>query len=331
MQPLQSEDILDAVQETVRSPTRSHGFDIVFSILMVGVLVALVGTWLLGAGPLKQSAVQYLGSLLLLALSMAILAIFERRFPAGPNKPIVNWGLNLKLAVIFYFALTVGRTVGTEIASVLRRHFDIGWIDLRFADGRGVWGWIGAFFLFVLIIDFFYYWNHRLQHTLPFLWQQHKVHHMDENMNVSTKARTDWGETFLTFTSAVPIAIIFKLDTPEAGLFALALAFTNELWLVFAHSNIKLHMGMVSLLLVGPQEHRIHHSRLLKHRHKNFAAYFPIWDIIFGTYYHPHRDDFPPTGVDEDPDVKSVGEAMAIPFKGWMKMFRDGRLRAAGQ
>ena len=44
--------------------------------------------------------------------------------------------------------------------------------------------------------------------------------------------------------------------------------------------------------------HRIHHSRLAGDRDKNFAAYFPIWDVIFGTYRAPVNDQFPPSGVE---------------------------------
>ena len=33
-----------------------------------------------------------------------------------------------------------------------------------------------------------------------------------------------------------------------------------------------------------------------------FAAYFPILDILFGTYRAPHKDEYPATGV-TDPVV----------------------------
>jgi hypothetical protein len=37
---------------------------------------------------------------------------------------------------------------------------------------------------------------------------------------------------------------------------------------------------------------------------KNFVAFFPIWDILFGTYYHPARDEFPPTGVEGEKEIQ---------------------------
>jgi len=30
---------------------------------------------------------------------------------------------------------------------------------------------------------------------------------------------------------------------------------------------------------------------------KNFAAFFPVIDILFGTYYRPRRDEYPRTGI----------------------------------
>jgi sterol desaturase/sphingolipid hydroxylase (fatty acid hydroxylase superfamily) len=36
-------------------------------------------------------------------------------------------------------------------------------------------------------------------------------------------------------------------------------------------------------LLTSPQYHRIHHSLKPAHFDKNFAAWFPLWDILFRT------------------------------------------------
>ena len=84
-------------------------------------------------------------------------------------------------------------------------------------------------------------------------------------------------------------------------------------------------MWQASPLMVGPQTHRIHHSRLLQHHNRNFGVYFMLWDILFGTYYHPSRAEFPPTGVDGESDVRSVREVLTLPYRGWWDMFRDWR------
>jgi sterol desaturase/sphingolipid hydroxylase (fatty acid hydroxylase superfamily) len=64
-------------------------------------------------------------------------------------------------------------------------------------------------------------------------------------------------------------------------------------WTFLIHANLKLSLGPLSWLVDGPQVHRIHHSQLPQHFDRNFAAFFPIWDVLFGTYYHPARGEFP--------------------------------------
>jgi sterol desaturase/sphingolipid hydroxylase (fatty acid hydroxylase superfamily) len=65
----------------------------------------------------------------------------------------------------------------------------------------------------------------------------------------------------------------------------------------FYHSNIKTHLGILRYVMVTPQSHRIHHSRLRAHRDKNFGAIFSLWDHLFGTQYRRY-DEYPETGLD---------------------------------
>jgi sterol desaturase/sphingolipid hydroxylase (fatty acid hydroxylase superfamily) len=80
------------------------------------------------------------------------------------------------------------------------------------------------------------------------------------------------------------------------------------------------------VLWCGPQIHRIHHSVLPQHRDKNYAVWFPLWDVLFGTYYHPARDEFPPTGVKGETEIKSLWEAETYTLRQWWKFLR-GRAR----
>ena len=75
---------------------------------------------------------------------------------------------------------------------------------------------------------------------------------------------------------------------------------------------------MIVLVITGPQYHRIHHSFQLEHLDKNFAAFFPIWDILFGTYYHPGKDEFPSTGLLSGETYSNLWLASTLPFREWM-------------
>jgi len=86
---------------------------------------------------------------------------------------------------------------------------------------------------------------------------------------------------------------------------------------MFNHANIRVGFGRMSWLLTSPQMHRVHHSRLPEHQNKNYASVFSILDVLFGTYYHPRRDEFPPTGVPGERDVRTFGEALTLPFREW--------------
>jgi sterol desaturase/sphingolipid hydroxylase (fatty acid hydroxylase superfamily) len=139
---------------------------------------------------------------------------------------------------------------------------------------------------------------------------------MDEGINVSTNLRHHWIEDLARIpTIVIPMALLFDLSPRSGG--AAGMVFAG--WTYFFHSNLRLHLGRFSWVLNAPQTHRIHHSRLSEHYDKNFAAFFPIWDVIFGTYFHPRRGEFPPTGVPDEPPVSNVWDAAALPFRTWRR------------
>lgn len=171
----------------------------------------------------------------------------------------------------------------------------------------------------------------RFQHMSSVLWQQHKVHHMDEQLNAITTGRQNWLEEFFRIPIiALPLTILFKFDKTDPfslGLVGAAVGLALGSWGYFIHANLKLHLGFLSRWFAGPQVHRVHHSRLPQHRDRNFAAFFPLWDVLFGTYFAPARDEFPPTGVDGEKEFRSLGEATILPFREWSRMYRAWRLR----
>jgi hypothetical protein len=86
---------------------------------------------------------------------------------------------------------------------------------------------------------------------------------------------------------------------------------------VFIHANLRLSLGPVSPVVAGPQLHRIHHSLEPRHRDRNYAAFFPLWDVLFGSYYAPKRDEYPRTGLATGERVTSIGQALWLPFATW--------------
>lgn len=173
-------------------------------------------------------------------------------------------------------------------------------------------------FLLLVVSDFFSYWWHRSLHRFEWLWDMHVVHHSDDEMNVLTGIRAHWTAfMFELFSTVLPASIVLGPNKNE--IYALT-GFITSLSLL-SHSNIKLSLGSFSSLIVGPQFHRIHHSILPQHHDKNFAAIFPIWDVIFGTYYQPQNDEYPPTGV-LGVKLNSIWTISMYPFTQWYHKIR---------
>jgi Sterol desaturase len=285
---------------------------------------------MVGASAFSQKTVEGLKTGLMYGLPinlgmMALLTLLEFVLPAaGQRKPLKGYILILNIGLLGALAGSVlAAMVGTFVVA-LGGLLGLGWIDLRFSTGHGVGALIIAFLLSQLIWDFFYYWLHRLQHESPFLWQEHKLHHMDEQFCASTSLRQHWLDSLLLGSAVtIPMAVLFKLD-PLQGATGSSLGAT---WAAFVHANIRLHLGPVTFLLGNPQLHRIHHSRVQEHHDRNYAPFFPIWDILFGTYHHPKPDEYPLTGVHDEKEVAGFWAAATLPFREWRKMFRAWRLR----
>jgi sterol desaturase/sphingolipid hydroxylase (fatty acid hydroxylase superfamily) len=198
----------------------------------------------------------------------------------------------------------------------------VGWVgwrnifDLRIAAKDSIALSFAAMLLGALIIDFFFYWFHRLQHTSKLLWQVHLLHHTDTALSVATTQRVHFLEHVVSpvFITA-PIMILFNLSDDVIVLVAILPA----VWSYCVHMNIRIGFGRFWWLISSPQYHRIHHSIELQHRNRNFAVWFPIWDILFGSAFAPRPGEYPETGVD-GVEVSRLPEAFALPFVGWRRM-----------
>jgi sterol desaturase/sphingolipid hydroxylase (fatty acid hydroxylase superfamily) len=56
---------------------------------------------------------------------------------------------------------------------------------------------------------------------------------------------------------------------------------------LFNHGNVRLAGnidGVLRLLVVTPEMHRVHHSVIIRETNSNFGFNLPWWDRLFGTY-----------------------------------------------
>jgi sterol desaturase/sphingolipid hydroxylase (fatty acid hydroxylase superfamily) len=132
-------------------------------------------------------------------------------------------------------------------------------------------------------------------------------------MNTSTWARDHFlQEGWRSFFSVFTLGLIVDLSLKEAG----EAAFYSTVFLIglsmFYHSAIRVQLPWLDRILVTPQVHRIHHSVDAEYHNRNFADALPIFDIVFGTYYRPAREEFLATGL--GPNLPAPGSLLSAQF-----------------
>jgi sterol desaturase/sphingolipid hydroxylase (fatty acid hydroxylase superfamily) len=270
-----------------------------------------------------------------LLLSWPLFLWLEKISPVQKSTPrsnyILNWKItcsNLLLAPAFA-ALTVISTLylvsltGFPSLSVSTAKLSIGIPVLDLILQATV-----IFLTACFLGDFSYYWWHRAQHKIPWLWELHKLHHSDENLNSTTIYRSHFLEpSGQALVKGLTIGLIFDTtEAPQTALAILAGGLFPILWDYFIHANVRIDaLHRLMPFFSAPQYHWIHHSRLPQHQDKNFSIWLPMFDIAFGSYYHPRVDEYPPTGLSSGEKIETVWEAQTGPFMAWIKMFRSRR------
>lgn len=150
--------------------------------------------------------------------------------------------------------------------------------------------------LYFVVSDFIMYWLHRAYHHAP-LWRWHKLHHSATEMDWLTMARFHPFNVLLysTFVAVLMYFVGFSLEL---------IAYTaplNVFYSAFVHANWELEFPKpLNYLLASPTFHRWHHTHQKEGGNKNFAPTFPIFDVLFGTYYQPAAGTKPTTlGLDQ--------------------------------
>ena len=265
---------------------------------------------------LANSWVEVKVAMVIYGIGMAI----EQFLPAQKDQPLKDIMFNLVYTVIFVFVSAfLVRSTNWIIDPV------VAWAGgplLQFSMAELPMAELLYAFTFFVIFDFFYYWFHRFQHTSRFLWAQHKFHHSEQSLNITSGNRHHWLEGWLRiFLIMIPMQFLVELKPGALGM----IWATFLLWGYFIHMNLRLNLGPLTPVLAGPQLHRIHHSKLPQHQDKNFAAFFPLYDVVFGTYWRPGKDEYPETGLISGQNMNNLRDANFGPFMDWKNMLLPGK------
>lgn len=145
--------------------------------------------------------------------------------------------------------------------------------------------------LFV-VSDFTRYWTHRFLHTIPFLWEFHKIHHSAKVLTPITFYRVHPIENLLFgLRYSLSIGLVTGVFIYFFGAMIDVYAILGVNVFVFAfsligsnlrHSHVAFsYSKFLERFFISPKQHQIHHSK--KHFDKNYGGYLAIWDWAFGT------------------------------------------------
>jgi sterol desaturase/sphingolipid hydroxylase (fatty acid hydroxylase superfamily) len=131
--------------------------------------------------------------------------------------------------------------------------------------------------------DLVTYWVHRAFHQVPWLWNFHAIHHSSRELDWLAGSRMHLVDALVTRSLAfVPI---FILGFSQEALVAYV-AFVS-FHAVYIHSNTRWRFPLVRWLIATPEFHHWHHTSDEEGIDKNFAAFLPLWDRLFGTAHMP--------------------------------------------
>ncbi|KAL3454421.1 hypothetical protein BJX65DRAFT_315666 [Aspergillus insuetus] len=147
--------------------------------------------------------------------------------------------------------------------------------------------------IYGIIIDFWFYWYHRLMHEVDGLWKYHRRHHLTKHPNPLLTIYADHGQGIFDI-AVIPLMAFF---TMKASGFPMGFYewYVCSQYIMFAeiagHSGLRIHAASPSpltfLLRVFDAElviedHDLHHRRGWKSSY-NYGKQTRLWDKVFGT------------------------------------------------
>jgi sterol desaturase/sphingolipid hydroxylase (fatty acid hydroxylase superfamily) len=139
--------------------------------------------------------------------------------------------------------------------------------------------------IFLVGEDIIMYWSHRWFHGRT-MWKYHAVHHSTEELEWISAARFHPVNLFLG-SIAADVTMLMIGISPNVLIVLGPLTIAHS---AFVHANLDWRLGPFKYVIAGPVFHRWHHTAAERGGEKNFAATFPILDVIFGTFYMPEGE-----------------------------------------
>lgn len=250
-----------------------------------------------------MDGVDPLGLLIGLALLGLVFAGLEGRFRSGSGPawfrrpdlrtdlaywfftPLVSRGAARAAVALALFAavwLGGGSLAALREAFAAGRMPDFGWAPL--AVRLRALPFAAQLALGLLVADFLSYWMHRAFHRGR-LWSFHAVHHSSPRLDWLSSVRLHpVNQAAMRVMQALPLLFLGF----EPAVFAVVAPLLT-FYAIFLHANVPWRLGPLRFAIATPRFHRWHHTSEVEGMDKNFAGLFPLFDLLFGTYWMPEQ------------------------------------------
>jgi sterol desaturase/sphingolipid hydroxylase (fatty acid hydroxylase superfamily) len=183
--------------------------------------------------------------------------------------------------------------------------------------------WIEAA-MTIALLDLVSYGWHRANHSMPFLWRFHRVHHSDARFTVSTGLRFHPGELL----ASLPIRLVAIALVGAAPMSVLAYESFFAAANLFEHGDISIPPAWerwAGSVLVLPAHHRRHHSQAPADLARNFGTIFILWDRCLGTFRAAASAERVEVGLPGGESCDEIGRALWMPLEAVSLPLANGR------
>ena len=183
------------------------------------------------------------------------------------------------------------------------------------------WYWFTLF----LLIDFQFYWLHRLEHFCRVFWAAHVTHHSAEHMNLTVGFRASLMRPLYDFVFFLPLPLLGFRPIEILLMYSIA-----QIWAVFVHTEVIRKLGWLEFVFVTPSHHRVHHASNPKYIDRNMGMVLIIWDRLFGTFQRElTAEEYEPIRYGLSKPLKDEGLYTVI-FHVWINIWKDVKKKDIG-
>ena len=175
----------------------------------------------------------------------------------------------------------------------------------------------GYWFILFILVDFAFYFEHRIDHYCRLFWAVHVTHHSSEEFNLTTGFRSSVFQPVYRFIYLTPIALLGF--TPLDIVFMYS---ATQTYGILVHTQyINKMPRWFETFFVSPSHHRVHHASNVIYLDKNMGMCLIIWDKLFGSFQPEINEEPVKYGLTKP--VENAANPFKIIFHEWQNMVRD--------